>query len=241
LAAACTAQGWQTLVSTATDVPLELPVHPLLMRRHGRLNQQQMEQLIRQEQVWVLVDATHPFATEAHTTALAAAAAVRIPCLRWQRTACNCREDEVVRVTGHQEAAQQAVFFGSPILLTTGSRNLRPYTEAAQAAGIPLFARVLPHPESEQACSAAGLGPDQIIAARGPFLITDTVQLIQRYHIGTLVTKESGAAGGLPEKLEAARRTGCRIVMIRRPDQQDSAPSYETIYDLVDAIKRVII
>ena len=236
LAAACAAKGWQTLISTATDVPLDLPEHPLLMRRHGRLNQQQMELLLRQEQVRVLVDATHPFATEAHTTARAAAAAVSIPCLRWQRTTCDCREDEVVRVSGHHEAARQAVSFGSPILLTTGSRNLLPYTAAVQAAGIPLFARVLPHQESEQACRAAGLGPDQIIAARGPFSVQETAELINRLGIGVLVTKDSGAAGGLPEKLEAARRTGCRVILIPQPQQLDGCEAFASITEIITAI-----
>jgi precorrin-6A/cobalt-precorrin-6A reductase len=237
LAAACAAQGWQTLVSTATDVPLELPVHPLLMRRHGRLNQQQMEQLIRKEQVRVLVDATHPFATEAHTTALAAAAAVKIPCLRWQRTACDRHGDTIIRVSGHHEAARQAVSFGSPILLTTGSRNLRPYTETAQAAGIPLFARVLPHHESAAACQQAGIPPEQVIAARGPFSVQETAELINRLGIGVLVTKDSGAAGGLPEKLEAARRTGCRVILIHQPQQLDGCEAFLTITEIIAAVR----
>lgn len=236
LAAAFIARGWSTLISTATDVALELPGDPLLMRRSGRLNQQQMEQLIQQERIRVLVDATHPFAIEAHATALAAATAVAIPCLRWQRAGCDCHGDELVRVNDHQEAAHLAVSFGRPILLTTGSRNLSPYTEAAVAAGLPLFARVLPHTESEQACRAAGLGRDQIIAARGPFSVEDTVHLIHRHRIGALVSKDSGVAGGLPEKLEAARRTGCRVILIRQPQQPDGCEAFVTITEIIAAV-----
>lgn len=236
LAAAFAAQGWPTLVSTATDVALDLPEYPLLTRRNGRLNQQQMEQLIRQEQIRVLVDATHPFAVEAHATALAAATAVTIPCLRWQRQQVGWQHEGSICVTNHAEAAHQAVSFGRPILLTTGSRNLLPYTEAAVAAGLTLVARVLPHPESEQACRAAGLGPDQIIAARGPFSVEDTARLIQRYQIGTLVTKDSGVAGGLPEKLEAARRTGCRVILISQPQQPDGCEAFVTITEIINAV-----
>jgi len=237
LAAAFAAQGWPTLVSTATDVALDLPEDRLLERRNGRLNQQQMERLIQQKQIRVLVDATHPFAVEAHATALAAATAVTIPCLRWQRTACDRHGDKIIQATGHHEAAHQAISFGRPILLTTGSRNLLPYTEAAVAAGLPLFARVLPHPESEQACRTAGLGSDQIIAARGPFSVEDTVQLIQRFQIGTLVTKDSGVAGGLPEKLEAARQTGCRVILIRQPQQPDGCEAFVTITEIIAAVE----
>jgi precorrin-6A/cobalt-precorrin-6A reductase len=236
LATAFTARGWPTLVSTATDVPLELPEHPLLARRNGRLNQEQMEGLIRQERIRVLVDATHPFAAAAHVTALASATATAIPCLRWQRQQGDWQYGGTIRVTSHAEAAHQAVFFGRPILLTTGSRNLLPYAKAAVAAGLPLVARVLPHPESEQACRAAGLGPDQVIAARGPFSVEDTVQLIHRHRIGVLITKDSGAAGGLPEKLEAARQTGCRVVLICQPQQPDGAAVYNTLADISAAV-----
>ena len=37
----------------------------------------------------------------------------------------------------------------------------------------------------------------------------------------TLVTKDSGAAGGLPEKLEAARLEGVSVILIRRPEEKD--------------------
>ena len=36
-----------------------------------------------------------------------------------------------------------------------------------------------------------------------------------------LVTKDSGAAGGLPEKLEAARLEGVSVILIRRPEEKD--------------------
>ena len=32
------------------------------------------------------------------------------------------------------------------------------------------------------------------------------------------MTKDSGKAGGVPEKLEAARKEGCRVVVVRRPE-----------------------
>ncbi|WP_277058610.1 precorrin-6A reductase [Trichlorobacter lovleyi] len=236
LAAACAAQGWPTLISTATDVPLDLPEHPLLTRRHGRLNQEQMEQLMRQERITVLLDAAHPFATEAHATARAAATAVGIPYLRQQRRSCDRYDEAIIKVSDHRTAAQQAVSFSTPILLTTGSRNLFPYAESASAAAVPLFVRVLPHPESEAACREAGLQPDQVIAARGPFSIDDTVQLIQRYHIGTLVTKDSGTVGGLPEKLAAARQTGCRVIMLCQMQQPDGILVYDNVAEIIAAL-----
>jgi precorrin-6A/cobalt-precorrin-6A reductase len=42
---------------------------------------------------------------------------------------------------------------------------------------------------------------------------------IRKYGIGVVLTKDSGTAGGVPEKLEAARLEGCRVVVVRRPEQ----------------------
>jgi len=233
LAEAFTAKGWPVLVSTATDVPLALPEHPLLLRRNGRLNQKQMEQLIKHKQINVLVDATHPFAVEAQVTAKAAATATAVLYLRWQRKAEQHYGVGIVSANTHQEAAKAAISFDKPVLLTTGSRNLLPYTEAANSAGVLLFARVLPHPESELACQKAGLLPEQVIAARGPFSVADNISLINRHGIGVLVTKESGTAGGLPEKLAAAEQSGCQVVMVRQSEQSQDTKMYETVEELV--------
>ncbi len=66
LAAAFLSKGWRTLVSTATDLPLYLPGHPLMEIRSGRLDANKMSDLIAEKKISLVVDATHPFATEAH-------------------------------------------------------------------------------------------------------------------------------------------------------------------------------
>jgi precorrin-6A/cobalt-precorrin-6A reductase len=117
----------------------------------------------------------------------------------------------------HQGAARIAFSFGRPVLLTTGSNNLAPYAEQARKTGIALVARVLPRPESIQACRRAGIGEDRVIAAKGPFSVEENRAHIRQHRIGVLVTKDSGEAGGVPAKLEAARQEGCQAVIVERP------------------------
>ena len=114
-------------------------------------------------------------------------------------------------------AAKVAFSFGLPVLLTTGSRNLEPYVNEANAKGIRLVARVLSHPSSIEACRKAGISDDNIVSGRGPFSVEENLAIIKRYGIGVLVTKDSGIAGGVPEKLEAAHLAGCRVVLVQRP------------------------
>ena len=46
------------------------------------------------------------------------------------------------------------------------------------------------------------------------------------------MTKDSGKAGGVPEKLEAARLEGCRVVVVRRPEPP------EEYFDQVETLIR---
>jgi precorrin-6A/cobalt-precorrin-6A reductase len=223
LAAALVSAGHSVLVSTATDAPLKLPDHPLISRRCGRLDAVGLIALLRDLRVKALVDATHPYATEAQTNAREAARAASIPYFRWQRAESVLgNTDRVVVVANHDEAARLAFSYGCTVLLTIGSRNLAPYAREAARTGIGMAARVLPLPESLEACHRAGLPEAAILAARGPFSIEENRSAIRRTGAGVLVMKDGGFEGGVPSRMEAARLEGCRVVLVRRPP---SAPT----------------
>ena len=237
IASALANVGKHVLVSMATEVPLALPVRPEVQLRRGRLNVEQLATLLREHHIEALVDAMHPYALEAHATAKQAATTARIPYLRWLRA-----ESELSAYRGllmaedHEQAAQMAVELKQPILLTVGSRNLSPYVRAARAAHLPIFARVLPCEEAENACKDTGLRVNEVIAARGPFSVEDTLKLLREYAIGTMVTKESGNAGGIPEKLEAAKLAACQVVVVRRATVTEGNPC-QTLEELIRKVQ----
>lgn len=217
IAEAVAGAGFSVLVSLATEIPLTLPSGCNIESRRGRLDLKQLTALIQERGITALVDAAHPFAFEAHSTAMQAAQNANIPYLHWLREETDLSGVSNSHLAGdHATAAQIAVALQSPILLTIGSRNISPYVSAARGAKLPVYARVLPCRESEEACRAAGLCDSEVIEARGPFTVQDTLTLIQSLKIGTLVTKESGRAGGVPEKLEAAARAKCNVVIVKR-------------------------
>jgi precorrin-6A/cobalt-precorrin-6A reductase len=217
IAEALTGAGFRVLVSMATDVPLAIPSEGSIELRRGRLNLERLTALIRERSIVALVDATHPFAMEAHRTAERAAQNANVPYVHWLREESDFSSYPDLRMaSGHEEAARMAAASGRPILLTIGSRNVLPYVRAARAEKLPIYARVLPCEESAEACRAAGLTESEVIEARGPFSVEDTLGLIRSLKIGTLVTKESGYAGGVPEKLEAAARAVCDVIVVKR-------------------------
>jgi len=237
IAEALARTGGKVLVSTATDNELDIGAHPNISRRAGRLGEEGIVSLIREKGVRVIVDATHPFAVIVHETARNSAQMTGVPYLRFERPAMEYGDGSVIYAENHDEAAITAFSFGKPVLLTTGSRHLLPYTVQSRATGVPVAARVLAHPESVEACKRAGLADSQVIFGRGPFSVDENLDVIKRFNIGTIVTKDSGASGGVPEKVESARIAGCRIVIVKRPGTI-SPLSFGTVEALVAEVLR---
>lgn len=231
-------EGYQVLVSLATDVPLETGAgaHPNIEVRTGPLATDGLVSLIRKRGILMVVDATHPYAVSVRAAAHKAARQMQIPYLTYIRPASTPEANDIVCAADHEEAARTAFADGRPVFLTTGARNLGPYARAASSSKIPLVVRVLPHPDSLRACAARGIPEEQVITARGPFSLEENQETIRNFRIGVLVTKDSGAAGGVTAKIEAARREGCLIIVVKRPAiSQEGA--FEDIPALLNHIK----
>lgn len=239
LAEAIAEAGFAVVVSTASDVPLEVGRHPRISHRTGPLTAEGMARLAVERNIRVIVDASHPYASAIHEHATKTAEALSIPYLLWSRASCLNNSDFPSVARDHEEAARTAFSFGKPVLLTTGSRNLVQYAAESVRTGLPLVARVLDHPDSVRACAAAGITSDRVIAGRGPFSVEENLSAIRQFGIGVIVTKDSGEAGGVPEKVEAARLTGCRLVVVKRPNTS-SDRTYEDACELVAEIKGLL-
>ena len=103
------------------------------------------------------------------------------------------------------------------ILLTTGANTAHVYVNGIEDFNERGYIRVLDTEASVAACQSAGICSDHILACRPPFTVEDNLAAIKKYNIRILVTKDSGAAGGVPQKLESIRQAGITGVILRRP------------------------
>jgi precorrin-6A/cobalt-precorrin-6A reductase len=227
--------GRQVLVSLATDVSFDLPEHPGIFRRSGRLNSAELEKLIEDNGVSAIIDVAHPYASEIKRNAKKVAERRSIPYFCWLRPSAIVEDNSVLPAPDHEKAANMAFGFGTPVFLTIGSKNLKPYADRALATRIPVTARVLDHPDSLQACLDSNIPLENILMGRGPFSVEDNVEAIKRFNIGVMVTKDSGDAGGAPAKLEAARLTNCKVIVVDRPKLESS----NVFHDLNDLLRAV--
>jgi precorrin-6A/cobalt-precorrin-6A reductase len=230
-------QGYPVLVSTATDIPMNIKGHPLISRRNGELGEADFIDLIRSNGIRAVIDATHPYAQKISALAQKAARAADVPYFLWDRPPVVHRDGNFLFARDHEEGARLAFSLHKPVLLTTGSRNLKPYAQKSLQNQVPLWVRVLSHPGSVKTCLQAGIPEDHIILGRGPFSVEDNKEVLKKYSIGVLVTKDSGLSGGVPEKLEAARQEHCQVVVIERPEVF-SGKRFQRMEDLLVELKQ---
>lgn len=167
-----------------------------------------------------VVDATHPFALEVSRTLREVCGEAGVPYLRLLRAEHGFPGAERCVLTGSAgEACSYLAGTGGRILLTTGAKELDAFSSLPDFAER-VFARVLPAAASVEKCAALGLPRAHILALQGPFSRRLNRALLEEYAIRWLVTKETGEAGGFPEKLLAAFDCGATPVVLRRPPEE---------------------
>lgn len=199
----------------------------------GRLDQPAMHALFQREGADLVIDATHPHAALATQNIRAAAAAANVRCIRLLRplaAAGACRHAGSVA-----EAVEQLAGTTGNVLATTGVKELNCYMALDDAAQR-VYARILPGVESAAAYAQTGLPHSHCIAMQGPFGAELNTALLRRWNIRWLVTKESGAAGGLEEKLRAAHEAGAEVIVVGRPPDAAGSSDMDAVLAEVRAM-----
>ena len=193
----------------------------------GRLDEPDMEKAITGFDL--VIDATHPYAKEASANIEEACGNRDILYQRIERNTSYSGElpERVYYAADHREAAERLRSAAGNILLTTGSKNLKDYTDILLSTDAGdekpasdifdrLYVRVLPTHEAISTCEECGIPHSHIIAMHGPFSGELNIVMIHEYDIKHLVTKETGAVGGFPEKVRAAIDTDIELVIVRK-------------------------
>lgn len=154
----------------------------------------------------VLIDATHPFAAMMSANAAKATATIGIPALRVLRPPWTRQPgDNWIGAKDLQHACTRVIELGvAKVLLTIGRLDLEPF----RALDVHFVIRSIEKPDRR------GFARTTVIQARGPFDVDAELALLHTHAIDCVVTKNSG---GATAKLDAARRSGVPVVMIRRP------------------------
>lgn len=169
---------------------------------------------LRDHDVSVVVDATHPFAATMGEHAARACAQVGLPLLRLARPGWAAHPDagSWTWVDSHDAAREAADEIGGTPFVTTGRQTLHHHT--GPWAERPVLVRLVEPPEEPLPTAWT------VLRSRGPFEVAGEQALMREHGVGVLLTKDSGG-GYTQAKLQAAHHLGVRVVVVARPTRAD--------------------
>ena len=220
-----------TVCCVATDYGEELMEAGGSLRVHaGRLGPAEMAALIREEDPALVLNATHPYAdvaTDSIDLACKEAGAKCRRVLREKQPHTGCVEFETLSDMAEYLNTHEGGVFSS-----LGAK------EAAALADIEgaeerVWLRILPSEDGLRSCIAAGIPAKHIICMQGPFSAELNTAMFRASGAEMLLTKDTGMAGGFPEKLAAAKQCGMKVLVIRRPKDSEG----ESLQKWIDRLK----
>ncbi|MDZ7992651.1 MAG: cobalt-precorrin-6A reductase [Nostoc sp. EfeVER01] len=164
---------------------------------------------LRVMEIDLLIDATHPFASQISFNAADAATEVGVPRLMlirppWEKESGD-RWIEVDNVAAAAIALQNQ---SQRVFLTVGRQELGAFAHLEE---IWFLMRMIDPPGED-----ALVPPGMVLCDRGPFTLNNERQILIENNIDTIVSKNSGGDATKP-KIIAARELGVKVVMVNRP------------------------
>lgn len=208
----------------------------------GKMDEGQMSDEISVILPDIVIDATHPYATQVTHNIKEACDSRNIFYVRVLREENTEKAGNNADNIIYTETMKDAVrllnddrFIHKNVLMTTGSKNIPEYVYIKDFKDR-LYLRLLPNPQMMESAIQAGIMPAHLIGMQGPFSQELNEAVIRQFNIGVLVTKESGNNGGYEEKISAALNTGTDCIVIRRPLENGGKNLSEIIAYLEESI-----
>ncbi len=210
-------KNYRVMVSVTTDLGEDLLQNTGVEIIRRRFTADDLTQLLVDRQIQAVVDASHPFAVEISRLAMAVCEASGVVYLRYERKGAELPNHPlVVPVDTWEEAA--AYLCAGPYETVFSSVGVKPLPILARAGLMTkkrVVARVLPLESSIRTCKELGVA--EIVAFCGTADRALNIAMFRHYRAGTLLTKDSGRAGGVDAKIEAALALNIPVVVVNKP------------------------
>jgi precorrin-6A/cobalt-precorrin-6A reductase len=182
------------------------------------------------EEIKVVVDATHPFAAKISQNAELACSRTVLPFIALLRPAWRkLAGDRWYEVPDFESAAEFVDKKMGRVFLSIGRQELGSFSECSNAW---FLIRAIEEPTES-------LPPHRrVLLRRGPFEFNEELQLLRDHSINCLVSKNSGGLATYT-KIEAARSLDIPVVMIDRPIKH-TVQAVETIEEAIAKLDYLI-
>ena len=182
--------------------------------RVGKLDREGISKLLASGEYSLVADATHPYAVHATENIKAACRENGTEYVRILRENTECEFGEIAHDT--EELVELLNRSTKRILSVFGSKEAEVLTRVSDYKNR-VFLRILPDEKNVERCVKLGFSREKIIVGKGPFSVKENICHIRDCKAEILVTKNSGKAGGYPEKAQAARACKIEMITLLRP------------------------
>jgi len=224
-------------LSGATSNP-KIPAGKVRIGGFGGFNG--LKNYLINENIGIVINATHPYANKISQNSNAAAKELGISYFRLSRPPWEkfCG-DQWIDVPNIENAANYLIENKKTLLnnlstlnifLSTGTRELNFFKKCNSYN---FFVRTVDVPKNDLMLPNA-----KFFQERGPFLFDNEVSLFRKYSIKLLITKNSGGSATYA-KIEASRKLNIPIIMVRRP-KISSSETYFSLDETIEWISNII-
>ncbi|MDY6011546.1 cobalt-precorrin-6A reductase [Clostridium sp.] len=208
----------EVVVSTATEYGGKLLENFKLKHLNTKpLDEDGLKNLIKEFDINVLVDASHPYATEVSKNAIQSAKDMGIDYIRFERQGVlsSSSYENIIKIKEYHELKEILKDIDGNILNTTGSRNIKNILDVNSKNRI--IHRILPSSEILKEVLSLGVDVQDVVAIKGPISYELNIGFIDQYNAKAMITKDSGNAGGTLEKLQSCIDKNIKLIVIEKP------------------------
>ena len=195
-------------------------------RIDGALDEEAMRAFCQAQHIRLIVDAAHPFASQLHKTIAQVSEALNIPAIRYERIYPE-RDPEITWIDDYSQIPRDI----HSLLATTGVQSISKL-KLLEAEGIRIYYRILQRESSIALALKQGASTEQLCYYEDPQDIPVEAEAI--------LLKESGLSGGFPEKVEAAKAKGMRVIALKRPQTPAKFTIVNGPYGLRRAVEKLL-
>lgn len=203
----------------------------------GRLDANQMTDLFKAENPTLVIDATHPYATDVTKNIKEACASTGFSYLRVRRDDDRHNKEinyEKLCYFNSLDAVVNWLNNEKGIVFSTlGVKEVKELTKVNDYK-TRVYVRVLPVENSLKLCDEAGIDRNHVFAEMGPFSYEQNLEMFRKTSSDIMLTKDSGKAGGFAEKIKAAADLDMKIAVLQRPEE-----NIENSYSVAEILESI--
>lgn len=202
------------IVSVTTDYGEQLLSSYKVKIIKGKIEKEEIQNFIEKNQIDTIVDTSHPYAENISKNILELIDLEKINYMRYERP------ETILENTYNFESVENLIDYinenmkNEVILSTLGSKAI---PELSKIENNKVLLRILPTVESVKSAIEYNFLPKDIIAIQGPFSREFEEEMLKFYKATVLLTKDSGQAGGVLEKVEVCKKLGIKCLIVSRP------------------------